>query len=156
MATFIVQISNYLNRKLKDLWNKGSVAKGSPLHFSKYESLGKKLIGLDAIKRRLLFVKQSEHKTSCCVIDLEEVQTCSVRISYNSIEAGALKKRKLEEYLNTICLAFRFKNGRKAIMLPFYETNADDIRDIPVLETKAKDWMNTLSKMLPFATKERA
>ncbi|MDQ3846529.1 MAG: hypothetical protein M3342_21345, partial [Bacteroidota bacterium] len=72
------------------------------------------------------------------------------------IEAGALSKRKLEEYLNSICLYFRFENGRKEIALPFYETHSDNIQDIYELETKAKDWMNVVSKLLPAQVKERA
>lgn len=156
MATIVVQISNYINRKIKDIWNKGFLAKKCNLNFSKSELVGEKLIGLDVLKKRLFFLKQKQHIASCCIIDLHEVKTCSVRKVYNHIEAGALKKRRLEEYLNTICLYFSFKNGRRAIALPFYETHADPIQNIPELEAKANDWRKVVSKLLPLQVKERA
>src|SRR5689334_14991363 len=113
MADVIVFFNQYLNKSIKGLQNISGLTRKYKLYFSKYDVLDSKIIGLDRLKRKLLFVKQKGTKTYGCIIDLKEVKACTVRKIYSSIEAGGLKKRTLEEYLHTISLCFRYKNGEK-------------------------------------------
>jgi hypothetical protein len=66
---------------------------------------------------------------------------------YDSITPDELRKKRLEEFLKTIYLQFEFRDGRESIALPFFESQKNNIDDLPVLEKKTKNWEMIFSKM---------
>lgn len=117
------------------------------MSFSSHEVLGNKIMGLDGIKKKLLILEQTDGQCLSYIIDLDEAKAISVKKIYSSINAGELKKRKIEEFLETIQLHFEFGNGKEDIVLPFYESKIDSIYDLPRLEKKIMNWQMILSKM---------
>ena len=81
------------------------------------------------------------------IIELAKVTAITVKKIYNSIKAGALKTRRIEEFLESILLQFEYANEKDAIVLPFYERKLNEIQDLRGLEKKARNWQMILSKI---------
>lgn len=115
------------------------------LYISSQAILQTCIIALDGINRKMI-VQHSDG--SHCIIDLDEVLSCSVIKQYGSIYGGDLKTRQLDQYLQKVLLCFHFKTGKPPVEIPFYQHNADPIVLATERENKAKDWEAVLSKML--------
>ena len=118
------------------------------LSFSNYVALSNKIIGLDVLKRKLLVAEKNNGLFRPYFIELNKISVITVQKIYNSIKAGELKKRRIEEFLQSIRLQLEFENGENTIILPFYERSIDDIHNLHWLESKARNWQMMLSKML--------
>jgi hypothetical protein len=118
------------------------------LSFTSQELLKQRVIGLDGLNRKLLILWEEAGKYDWMIIDLYEVQSCSVKMKYNRINAGDLNKHPLQDYLESIELEFVFKSGKENALLPFYVSGVNSVFEIGELEEKAKGWEAILSKML--------
>ncbi|MCW3112523.1 MAG: hypothetical protein JWR18_919 [Segetibacter sp.] len=154
MRTVIVPFYGYLNSSIKKLWNLAKFAKKRSLHFSSQEEVGAHLMALDVLKRKLLYARKTPRTTSCLIIDLNQLQACSLKKEYSSIAAGELKSKKLHHFLKSVFLNLVFKNG--TVSLPLYDVQKQQQGDVEQLETQAKKWQNNLSKLLPVQIRERA
>ena len=117
------------------------------LSFSGHEMLDKKIFGVDGIKRKVLVVEENNGSNSSYIIELDKVKSISMKSVYDSIKPDELRKKRLEEFLKTIYLQFEFRDGRETIALPFFESQKNNIDDLPVLEKKTKNWKMIFSKM---------
>lgn len=81
------------------------------------------------------------------IVELNKVSDVSVRKSYGSIEPGELKSKGFEEFLKRIDLQFEYHDKNKTIALSFYDSETDDLQDLPRLDKNAKNWQLILSKM---------
>lgn len=117
------------------------------LSFSSHEILSTKIIGLDGIKRKLLVAEKNNESGSPYIIELAKVIAITVKKIYNSIKAGALKTRRMEEFLESVLLQFEYATEKDPIVLPFYERNLNEIQDLRGLEKKARNWQMILSKI---------
>jgi hypothetical protein len=129
-------------RKLKEL------ASRFKLLVFKKDVLGNMLIGLDLIKKRLVFLNQNNKKTNCTVVSLKNIKSCTLKKEYDSIESGGLKNKKLHEYLQSVFLELRFENNAKVMVLSFFEKQKDKLLNISELEAKAKEWQETISNLI--------
>lgn len=150
--TICTQILNIMKHKIKidrinyaQLRNLGSKFN---LSFSSYITLGNKIIGVDVMKKKLLIAEKINGLFRPYFIELNKVSVITLQKIYNSIKAGDLKKRRIEEFLQSIRLQMEFENGENTIVLPFYERTIDDIHNLQWLESKARNWQMMLSKML--------
>src|ERR1044072_616746 len=78
------------------------------LFFSSHEILNNKIIGLDGIKRKLLVAEKNNESGSPYIIELAKVTAITLKKIYKSIKAGALKTRRMEEFLESILLQFEY------------------------------------------------
>jgi len=117
------------------------------LSFSSHEILSNKIIGLDGIKRKLLVAEKNNESGRPYIIELAKVTAITVKKIYNSIKAGALKTRRVEEFLESIVLQLECANQKDPIVLPFYERNLSAIQHLRGLEKKARNWQLILSKI---------
>jgi hypothetical protein len=149
MTTIILHISHYLKNNFLRL-NKlnEQLARKFKLFLYKIDVLGNSLIGLDLIKRKLVYVQQNNKKTKGIVVDLQNLESCTVKKQYDSIEPGGLKTKKLHEYLKTVILEFRFINDSRVVVLSFFERQKDKMLNILELEAKAMEWERTISNLL--------
>ena len=141
---------------IKRFWNMNEFVKKFKLGFSKHDILGSKFIGLDKLKRRLFYIEQSNDQPACITINLKDVERCTIKKQYNNIEAGALKKQKLYEFLTAIFLQVSFKDNSRLIDLPIFEKKEDKILNMEELEAKVKAWETTVSELLPINLRESA
>lgn len=151
--------SNYLSLIFIDMKNRHKrVDKHNYLHlskwgsafnlsFSSYEILSNKIIGLDGIKRKLLVAEKNNGSGRPYIIELARVTAITVKKIYNSIKAGALKTKRVEEFLESILLQFEYANQKDPIVVPFYERKLNENHDLRGLEKKARNWQMILSKI---------
>jgi hypothetical protein len=117
------------------------------LSFSSHVRLGSRIIGLDGLKKRLLVVEIKNEESDPYIIELDQVDTISIKKTYSSIKPGELNKKGLRAFLKSIYLQFEYYNENKTIALPFYERDTDRLKDLPTLERNAANWQMILSKM---------
>ena len=118
------------------------------LSFSSHEILSKEIIGLDGIKRKVLVIEKDNGLSNHYIIELDTVSVISVKKIYKGIKPGELKNKRIEAFLESICLQFEFRDGKDHIGLLFYENGINEIQDLPGLERKARSWQVILSKMI--------
>jgi hypothetical protein len=118
------------------------------LSFTSQEVLKQRIIGLDGLNRKLLLLAEENGKYDWDIIDLNEVKSCTVKMTYSRINAGDLDSKKLADYMENIALEFEFKTGRQNVSLPFYTAALNHIFEMGELEEKAKGWEAMLSKLL--------
>ena len=136
------------NKKEKLVFCLSKIGSQRRLCFTSQEELRNTAIGLDGLQRKLLIAEENNGRYDWSIIDLEEVENCSVKKVYDSIDAGGLKRKWVEEYLRTIVLQFNFKNNKASFDLAFYENTVNNIYEMPELEEKARKWQAILSKMV--------
>jgi hypothetical protein len=156
MTQIIVPLFQYKKNKIKRFWSMNEFVRKFKFHFSKHDILGNKFIGLDKLKRKLFYVAQNNDKPTCIEINLKDVERCIVKKQYNNIDAGALKKRKLHEFLSTMFLQVSFKHNSKLVNLPIFEKRKDRITNMEELEAKVKAWEGIVSDLLPMNFKKSA
>lgn len=156
MTTIIVPLYGFLKSKRKRLLNLAKIVKEQRLSISKLDEMGSSVIAIDTANRKLLYLKNAPDTSSCLIIDLNNLQECTIKKQYNSINAGDLNKRKISDFLRTIFLNLRFKNDHGSVSLPLYEAQKDKQDDVEQLEAKAKKWETIVSKTQPAHILERA
>jgi len=117
------------------------------LSFSSHLVLGNKLIALDGRSKILLVSEAGNELSQPFIVELDKVSAVSVRKSYGSMGPGELKSKGFEEFLKTIDLQFEYHDKNKTIVLSFYDSETDDLQDLPRLDKNAKNWQLILSKM---------
>jgi hypothetical protein len=122
------------------------------LSFTGKEIMRNRIIGVDGLKSKLLFLDHSTADPDYFVIDLTEAKSCRVSKLYGSSYTDNSLERRAEGYLHTIALEFDFMNGGHTVALPLYNHLTDAIQHAPEMEAKAKNWESVLLKML---TKEK-
>ena len=154
MTTIIVPFSENVNSRIKRLWNITRLAKRRSFNISNKEEVGGNVIALDVVKRKLLYAKINPHTSSCLIINLNNLERCTIRKEYNSINAGELKTKKLHHFLKSIFLHLVFKNSSGTLSLPFFDVRKEKQVDIEQLEAKAKKWKNIVSEVLPIQIRD--
>lgn len=123
------------------------------LSFSSQEVLRNKIIGLDGIHRKFVFVNEKEEAT---VVSLDEVKNCKVIKNFETYNMGDSKNSDIERHLTSIQLLFEFKNNNNPVSVIFYDNMIHPIYEVETMEAKAKDWEILLTKMLVSSEKIRA
>jgi hypothetical protein len=118
------------------------------LSFTGQEILSDKVIGLDALKRKLLITEEKTGEYITQVIDLDKVSACKVKKVYAAINSHEYRKNRPEDYLKSIALEFEFNTGQETAMASFYKNSINSIYEIRELETRARKWATMLSDML--------
>lgn len=115
------------------------------LSFSSQELLNGSILGLDAIRLKLLVLKQGdEDLCEWNIIDLKMVKDCSVNKIYKHFYGGNSKGKKVENYLDKIVLHVEFRDNRESSEINFYRHVSNNIYEMPELEHKAKKWESLL------------
>jgi hypothetical protein len=118
------------------------------LSFSSHLELADKVVGLDGLQKKLLVCDFKNTQGAHQIITLDKVISISVKKKYSGIKPGELKKKRFEEFIESIHLKFDYRDEDDAIILPFYEKGIDDVADLKRLESKARNWQLVLSKMI--------
>jgi hypothetical protein len=149
MSTIIMPCFRYLNSRIKRPWNITKLAKERSLHISNQDEVGFNVIALDVLKRKLLFANKKTGASSCLMVDLKNLERCTIKKDYNSINAGELKKMKLHHFLKSIILNLVFKNGSPTLSLSIFDRQKERGGNPEQLETLAEKWQKIVSKLLP-------
>lgn len=144
----VILIDKRHKRKaLKSLLHEfSSAGSHNGLSFSSQEVLRNSVIGLDGLQRKLLVVERKCDNTyQSVVIDLNEVQSCTVDREYKAISRGDSAKQK--QLLESISLFFTMTQFIP-IDVVFYNYIEEHALNAPELEAKARHWQVALTKLL--------
>ena len=148
VSLILVSVGNRHKRKTIDrlLLKFSQLGTENNLSFTSQELLYNSIIGLDGLKKKLLFVQDNEGKHNWFIMDLEKVTSCAVKLKNRGLEV-ALKKANAVEYVEKVVLEFQTEND-KLVEVPFYQAHKNDISEKLQLEQKARHWDIILSKMI--------
>jgi hypothetical protein len=139
--------NRFVHKRLSSiLFQSSEIASRNNLSFSSQLFLHKMILGVDGVNRKLVIIKDKNGLADCNTIDLNLIKECTVHKEYQKIEAGALKKNSLDQYLQKICLHLILSDGLM-ISLPFYEKGINFIDEMHTCEIRARDWESMLNKM---------
>ncbi len=127
------------------------------LSFSSQELLNGSMLGLDAIKMKLLILQpDGEDAYGWNIIDLEMVKHCVVKKIYEPFYEGNSREKRNENYLDKIVLHFEFSDNSASKEVDFYRHITNNIYEMQHLEQKAKKWELILMQMMGNKMKQRA
>jgi hypothetical protein len=118
------------------------------ISFSKCIAIGGKVFGLDEKNKKLLIAEQQGDQTEQHIIELEKVKTVSLKKSYNSIPAGELSEKGIEEFINQIRLQFEPLNNDEQTIISFYDREKDQLVDLKALDSNSQSLHKTLSVLI--------
>lgn len=139
------QKRNAMNNFLNRLSQAGS---SNNLSFSSQEILNDIAIGLDGQRRELLVLSRFKNGDYFdLTIDINNVQSCTIRKKYGFIKAGDLKNGRLEKHLEEIVLHLElYHSGSTDI--PFFNFIDNRPDEAAALENKARRWELILTKLM--------
>ncbi|HVZ95923.1 MAG TPA: hypothetical protein VG847_03550 [Chitinophagaceae bacterium] len=139
------QKRNAMNTFLNRLSQAGS---SNNLSFSGQELLKDIAIGLDGLRRELLVLTRFKNGDYFdFTIDINNVQSCSVKKIYGFIKAGDLKNNRLEKHLEEIVLHLELYHAGSTD-IPFYNHIDNRPGEAIDLENKARRWESMLNKLM--------
>jgi hypothetical protein len=148
ICLLLIRINNKNNREAMNKLLKyfSQLGTENDLNFSSQEILKDCVLGLDGVQGKILVVQREDGFFGSFIVNLREVKNCSVKKIFGTINAGDLKKAKLEQYLEKIILHFDLNDNSTAEIV-FYKHFENHPMEVIELEQKAKKWDAILSKM---------
>ncbi len=127
------------------------------LSFSSQELLNGSILGLDAMRLKLLVLRQDDEDTyERNIIDLKMVKSCAVKKKYKPFYNGKHGNKSFENHLEKIVLHFEFTDNREAKEIDFYSHINNNIYEMQDMEYKAVKWESILLQMKGNKLKQRA
>ena len=124
----------YESKRLLDEFDAFAISHN--LAIDKKQTLNKKMIGIDRLNLKLVFLDRSAGVSQCHLIDLEEILNCRL-VSEKNVSNG---------HIRSICLRCTFKQQDKpALILPFYNEMKDDLFKLMRLSKKAAYWEKSIN-----------
>lgn len=125
------------------------------LFFTHQEMLKDKILGLDATNQALLLFQFDATHTET-VIDLADVETCTVYRKYDRFGTSGNKEAKADPVLAGMGLQVALSNGDAPLPIAFYDHRVNGIYEIPELEKTAKEWKGLVAQQAPRKALQRA
>lgn len=115
------------------------------LSFTSQEILHNSIIGLDGLKRKIVFLQETNGIYQWLIVDLNTVNHCSLKLNYRGFRSG--RKRNSGVYFEKLLLQFE-SNDNQLIDVPFYAHPGIKLSTRRQLEQKARYWEAIISKMV--------
>lgn len=115
---------------------------------SEMELVGRRVIGLDEEKNKILFLDRTKKKYDGYLVDLAEIESCTVKKKFDLSGGAYIKRLGVEASVDSVVLRLNYKNGAKPLSLPFYEKSKDPIYDIRIRTDQANEWQLLLSRLV--------
>ena len=143
----ILLISHKPRRFRKMLSRFNHAAAESGISIAKQELIGKRVIGVDSEKGKLLFFSKAGNKHEGYFVDLYDIKSVEVNKEYGLTFDKYSRKKIVETDVSKIALHLFYKNGAKRLVLPFYDKMDDQPSDIVLRSHQAKEWRDLLSSI---------
>jgi hypothetical protein len=144
-------------RKNRLLQHFSGLASKHNLTFSSQVLLKNTAIGLDGVHRKLLALTVTDdQKFDHQLMDLNHIQTCTVKKIQGTIAGNPIQKRKQEQYLERIILYCELKEQHQPYEILFFNHLHDPLYEAILLEQKAKEWELMIAQMLSRPVKKMA
>ena len=103
------------------------------------------IIGFDPDVNKLLYMQESATGHDGYLINLGEIESCTVVKTYKPFWHGNTRSGILVE---KIALQFVYKNDSPQLQLPFYQMSTDPIYNLGDREQQAKEWESFITARL--------
>ncbi len=154
MTTIIVPYDTYSNGRIIRIDNLAKLAIKRNLKITNKDELGSNVIALDEARGKLLYAATEPGTASCLILDLNKMESCTIKKEYNSIAAGDLLKNKLHHFLHRIYLKLVFKNRSGSVSLPILDSKKQATENVEQLEKLASKWQKIVAKLLVHPKRE--
>src|SRR5687768_10897019 len=134
MTTVIVPIYKSFRKKLDSILLINRIAKERRFVFRYQQLFPGKAIALDIKKKKLVYINIGLCNQSCLIINMKDIDRCSIKKVYNTVKRGDLTEGNLNEFLKSIVLRLRFKDSTDDLSIPFFDDQRDKREDVPKLE----------------------
>jgi len=132
-------------REGKLLLQFSQIGTDNDLSFTSQEILYNSVIGLDGLKRKIVFLQETNGIYHWLMIDLDRINHCCVKLKYRGFKLR--RRRNSRVYTEKLILQFQSMEN-ELIDIPFY-VNPTLKRSLRrQLEQKARHWEIILSKMI--------
>jgi hypothetical protein len=128
-----------------DLSKPGTAGK---LIYNKKEVIGDYIFRLDRIRKHLMVSHAFDPLRLIFMTELNKIRSVSIKKIYRDIKSSHLRTKRLDDFLESVHLYFDFFEEMHSIHLPLFERNLSSGVNLPVLETRAKNWYKLLSGLL--------
>jgi hypothetical protein len=142
-------------RRKKLLADLNKIAAHFKLKLSKIEAVKNTAFALDTLKKSLLLINESD-RPFFKTIDLRNIDACTVKVDYRSINAGDLDEKNMEEFIDKVQLEISHVDPLKSVNIRFYDKKNDNVSELKPLIDKATDWRDEITKKLPAKLPVRA
>ena len=142
-------------RRKKLLADLNKIAAHFKLKLSKIEAVRNTAFALDTLRKKILLIDESD-RPFFKTIDLKNIDACTVKVDYTSINAGDLDEKNMEEFVDKVQLQLSHVDPLKSVNIGFYDKNADNVSELRPLIDKATDWRDEITKKLPVKMPVRA
>ena len=156
MTTIIVPFDTYSNGRIIKIKNLAKLAIKRNLTITNRDEVGTNIIAVDVGKGKLLYAATEQGTASCLIIDVNKLESCTIKKEYNSIGAGDLLKNKLHHFLNRIYLKLVFRNRSGTVSLPIFDPQKQQNENVEQMETVALKWQRIITRLLPHPKRELA
>ena len=113
------------------------------LSLNRQEILKRVLIGYDAARHVLIFVKDDRKAFHSKTVFLNQVEACTIEVIYagNRFPGNEPGKLLMEQQITQInLLLFDPAENQGVIAIPFFNANYNTLLELPELEMKAMEW----------------
>ncbi|MES2645872.1 MAG: hypothetical protein V4717_03265 [Bacteroidota bacterium] len=148
MTTIIVPFDSYSNGRVIRIENLSKLAVKRNLTITDKDEVGTNVIALDETKGKLLYAATEPGTASCLILDLNKIESCTIKKEYKSIAAGELLKNKLHHFLHHINLKLVFKNRSGSVSLPILDPKKQVTQNVEQLERLATKWQKIVASLL--------
>ena len=135
-------------RHKKMLCDLNKIATHFKLKLAKVEVMKTMAFAVDNSNKKFIFIydrKQPSFKT----IDLQNVDSCSVKFEYTGLEASELNKTNTYNSIKQVQLPISHSDPSKSLNIVFYDIMEDKISDVRQWISKARSWRDTITAQLP-------
>jgi hypothetical protein len=130
------------------------IAERDLLNLTSEEVLGNAAFGLYGVERKLVFLETIHWRSA--IIDVFEIESCSMNVVFGNIPAGDLENEEMESFIQKIYLRLTCYDDAKSIELTFYDRGENQLFELPLLRQKAARWKIAISQLLAKSTEKRA
>lgn len=144
----IMLISQHQPRQFKKILSRFKrAAADADVSISKQELIGKRVIGVNTPKGKLLFFSRSGNRHEGFFVDLSDIESVEVNREYGLTFNNYSRKKIAETEVSKIALHLFYKNGAKRLVLPFYDRMEEGPSDLEVRSHQASEWRDLLSSI---------
>jgi hypothetical protein len=117
------------------------------LNASNFEVLRTTAFTLDTSKKKLLLINDNDSYFK--TIDLKNVEACTIKVDYKSIDAGDLDEKGMNNFIEKVELQISHTDPARSVTIDFYDIHEDDVSELQQLIHKATNWRDQITAMLP-------
>ena len=135
-----------MKKKLKNLVKSFSeLCYRNKLCISGKEVLENAILGVDNLNEKIIITSYNSLKVQKQIFSIKQISRCFIKKVYRKIDAGDLKYKSLDEFVDKVILQIERTNVKEITEVTFYDKNKSIKSTLSSLEWKARVWAGYIS-----------